>query len=124
MADYTTLQAMGLIDINSISHYKLSQKDNVEELKIYFERAQGSTLPGSSSFDFAINNAIAADNQALTHNAKGSDPMLLAAIAELNQLSKQQQKSDRRSILEQEIDRMEQVMSAKIQELRDDLARL
>lgn len=124
MADYTTLQAMGLADINSISHYKLNQKDNIEELKIYFKRTEGSSLPSSSQFNFDIKHRHNADEASLAHNAKGRDPMLVAAIAELDTLCLQQQKADRRSILEQEIDRMEQVMSAKIQELRDDLARI
>ncbi|GGK72486.1 DUF3461 family protein [Amphritea balenae] len=124
MAEYTTLQAMGITDINNISHYKLSQKENTEELKVYFKRPEGSTLPNSSSFSFEINKVVAADNEALAQNTKGSDPVLIAAIGELNSLSKQQSKGDRRNILMQEIDRMEQVMSAKIQELRDDLARI
>jgi hypothetical protein len=124
MADYTTLQAMGLTDISNISHYKLSQKDSIEELKIYFKRPEGSTLPNSSSFSFEVNKVVAADNEALAQNTKGSDPVLVAAINELNSLSKQQNNCDRRSMLMQEIDRMEQVMSAKIQELRESLARI
>lgn len=126
MSEYTTLQAMGLTEIDSISHYKLSNKENQEVLKIYFKRPEGSTLPNSSSFCFDRNKVVAADSKAQAQSSKnsGSDPVLIAAIDELNGLSKQHNNGDRRVILLNELDRLEQVMASKIRELREDLARI
>jgi len=126
MSEYTTLQAMGLTEIDSISHYKLSNKENQEVLKIYFKRPEGSTLPNSSSFCFDRNKVVAADSKAQAQSSKnsGSDPVLIGAIEELNSLSKAHNNGDRRAILLNELDRLEQVMASKIRELREDLARI
>ncbi|WP_432470288.1 DUF3461 family protein [Amphritea sp. HPY] len=126
MSEYTTLQAMGLTEIDSISHYKLSNKDDQEILKIYFKRPEGSTLPNSSSFCFERNKVVAADSKAQAQSSKnsGSDPVLIGAIDELNSLSKAHNNGDRRAILLNELDRLEQVMASKIRELREDLARI
>lgn len=126
MSEYTTLQAMGLTDIDSISHYKLSNKDDQEILKIYFKRPEGSTLPNSSSFCFERNKVVAADSeaQAKSSSNSGSDPVLIGAIDELNSLSKNHNNGDRRAVLLNELDRLEQVMASKIRELREDLARI
>lgn len=126
MSEYSTLKTMGLNDPLAISHYKLSQKDGQEVLKIYFKNADTSALPESSSFYFECNKVVAADAQAQQkskHNG-GSDPVLMAAITELNTLSKKHSNSDRRAVLLEELDKMEQVMAAKIQELRNDLSRM
>lgn len=126
MSEYTTLQAMGLTDIDSISHYKLSNKDDQEILKIYFKRPEGSTLPNSSSFCFDRNKVVPADSeaQAKSSSNSGSDPVLIGAIDELNSLSKNHNNGDRRAVLLNELDRLEQVMASKIRELREDLARI
>lgn len=126
MSEYSTLNAMGLTDIRAISHYKLSHKDNQEILKIYFNRSDSSSLPESTNFCFERNTVVAADARAQEHSkhSGGSDPVLLAAIAELNTLSKKQSNSDRRAVLLDELDKMEQVMAAKINELRNDLSRM
>jgi hypothetical protein len=126
MSEYSTLNAMGLTDIRIISHYKLSQKDNQEVLKIYFNRTESNSLPESTNFCFERNKVVAADAKAQeqSKHSGGSDPVLLAAIAELNALSKTQSNSDRRVVLLDELDRMEQVMAAKINELRNNLSRM
>lgn len=125
MSEFNTLQSMGLTDIESISHYNLSSKDNQDILKVYFSRPEGSPLPDSSSFCFDINKVVAADSEAAAQqkNHAGSDPVLLAAVEELNALSKQLGNRDRREMILSELDRLEQTMQAKIQELRDDLNR-
>ncbi|MGB0467933.1 MAG: DUF3461 family protein [Pontibacterium sp.] len=123
MSEYSTLNAMGLADIRNISHYKLSQQGQQEVLKVYFNHSEGSVLPKSSNFCFERNKIVAADSEAASqsaHNA-GSDPVLLAAIQELNSLSKHRNNNDRRTTLLNELDRLEQVMSAKLRELREDL---
>ncbi|MEH6578495.1 MAG: DUF3461 family protein [Amphritea sp.] len=125
MSDYNTLHTMGLTDIDSISHYKLSNKDQQEVLKVYFSRPEASTLPNSSTFCFERNKVVAADAQAASKSQAngGSDPVLIGAIQELNSLSKQQNNSDRREVLLNELDKLEQIMAGKIRELREDLAR-
>jgi len=126
MSDYQTLRTMGLDDIRNISHYKLSQKGEQEELKIYFKRPTGSSLSQSSTFSFARQHAVAADAVAQEkQNAHlGSDPVLMAAIQELNQLTRHLENMDKKALMLDELDRLEAIMRAKIQELRDDLHRI
>ena len=126
MSDYHTLRTMGLADIRNISHYKLSQKGDQEELKIYFTRPTGSSLSQSSTFSFTRQHAIAADAvaQEKQQTHLGSDPTLMAAIQELNQLTRHLDKVDKKTLMLEELDRLEAIMRAKIQELRDDLHRI
>ncbi|MCO4757301.1 MAG: DUF3461 family protein [Oceanospirillaceae bacterium] len=126
MSEFNTLSAMGLTDTNIISHYKLSRQDEQEVLKVYFKRPEGSALPDSSTFSFERNKVVAADTQAATQSRDndGSDPVLLAAVDELNALNKNQSNHDRRLALVNEIDRLEQIMAAKLRELREDLNRI
>jgi len=126
MSDYQTLRTMGLDDIRNISHYKLSQKGEQEELKIYFKRPTGSSLSQSSTFSFARQHAVAADAVAQEkQNAHlGSDPVLMAAIQELNQLTRHLENMDKKALMLDELDRLEAIMRTKIQELRDDLHRI
>ena len=126
MSDYQTLRTMGLDDIRNISHYKLSQKGDQEELKIYFKRPTGSSLSQSSTFSFTRQHAIAADAvaQEKQQTHLGSDPTLMAAIQELNQLTRHLDKVDKKTLMLEELDRLEAIMRAKIQELRDDLHRI
>ena len=126
MSEYNTLNAMGLTDIQAISHYKLSYKDKQEVLKVYFNHPEVSALPDSSTFYFERNKVVAADKEDATQNAEngGSDPVLLAAVDELNTISKKKGNNDRRITLLNEIDRLEQIMAAKLKELREDLNKL
>lgn len=126
MSDFNTLNAMGLADIHTISHYKLSRQDQQEVLKVYFKRPEGSALPDSSTFCFERDKVVAADAEAVSQNIQndGSDPVLLAAVTELNTLSKKQNSHDRRTALLNELDRLEQIMASKLRELREDLNRL
>jgi len=49
---------------------------------------------------------------------------LMAAIQELNQLTRHLDKVDKKTLMLEELDRLEAIMRAKIQELRDDLHRI
>jgi len=126
MQEYSTLQAMGLTDTNSISHYKLSSKDSQDVLKVYFKRSEGSAEADSSTFCFERGQVVAADTAAAATDQRngGSDPVLMAAVDELNSLSKKQTNNDRCELLLDELDRLEKIMAAKIQELRSDLQKI
>ncbi|MDI3324099.1 DUF3461 family protein [Pontibacterium granulatum] len=126
MSEFNTLSAMGLTDVNAISHYKLSRQDNQEVLKVYFKRPAGSAMPDSSTFCFDCNTVVPADAEAASQSKDngGSDPVLIAAVNELNALNKSISNHDRRLQLVNELDRLEQIMAAKLQELREDLNRI
>ncbi len=123
MSTFSTLKLMGLTDTDSISHYRLSHEHGQEILKVYFKRPQGSSLPNSSSFCFERNQVISADSEASQRNQRnnGSDPVLMAAIEELNSLTRIQNSGRRREILLNEIECLEQLMAAKLRELREDI---
>ncbi|MEH6627748.1 MAG: DUF3461 family protein [Motiliproteus sp.] len=123
MSEYNTLSQMGLTDTGSISHYNLSNEDRQEVLKIYFKRSRGSSLSHSSSFYFDRNSMVSADHEAmrLNHKNSGSDPVLVAAIDELNSLSKAQNGDSRRKVLLNKLELLEQQMAATLRELREDI---
>ncbi|MBY4677168.1 DUF3461 family protein [Marinobacterium arenosum] len=124
MPEFKTLQTMGLTDIDRISRYSLSQKDGQEILKVYFDRPDSSLQPNSHTFSFKRSATVAADGEAARKQAEhcGSDPVLMAAINELNQLSKKRDSQhDLRQRLTEDIDRLESVLQSKLDELRQDL---
>ncbi|MCW8883765.1 MAG: DUF3461 family protein [Motiliproteus sp.] len=123
MSEFSTLKLMGLNNTDSISHYKLSTEAQQEVLDIFFKHPQGSTLPHCSSFYFDRNKVVSVDSEAKAKHARnsGSDPVLMAAIDELNALSKYHSdcnRKTRRDVLLKELEMLQQAMTIKLQELR------
>ncbi|WP_165840088.1 DUF3461 family protein [Motiliproteus coralliicola] len=108
MTRYPTLTAMGVEDHDQIDRYTLLPNGNKETvLKVYFSRPDESALPDSKKFVF--------------RQAEGEE-RLQQALVELNQLSRPPQSQQQTRLqLENELLQFEQVMQAKLSELRQQL---
>lgn len=111
MHRYPTLSAMGINTVDSIARYTLKEGQTSDELKVYFRPAEGNNQPQSMKFTF---------------QRPASDPgtaaaELLSAVEELQQLTRQGQPAPTREQLLGELNHLEKVVSAKIEELRSNL---
>ncbi|MEH6470635.1 MAG: DUF3461 family protein [Halopseudomonas sp.] len=100
-----TLTSMGITRFDQISRYTLYNDGAEEVLKIYYQRPEGSPLPRTKKFQFT--------------QANSSSELLLQAVNELNTLASGDKGIDQnKQILTTELDQFEQVMVAKMDELR------
>ncbi|WP_421870397.1 DUF3461 family protein [Motiliproteus sp.] len=108
MTRYPTLSAMGVTDPKQIERYTLLPNANNETiLKVYFNRPDESALPDSKKFVF--------------RQTEGEE-RLQQALVELNQLARSPMSQQQiRLQLENELLQLEQVMQAKLGELRQRL---
>ena len=105
-AQHPTLTSMGISSFNQISHFTVDNDDDRSELKIYYQRPTDSPLPRTKKFEFDTAQQAA----------------LQQAIAELDLLIDQQAEPLRnREQLALELQQLEQVMHAKMGELRQQL---
>jgi len=120
MTQYQTLAQMGITDVDNISRYSLRQEGARDVLKIYFNYEEDSLQPSSKKF--AFERAVQADGAG---SQAEMAPIILAAVKELNLLNKPEHQEQRaaREQLESELEHLERVMSSKIAELRNDLAK-
>ena len=110
MAGFNTLNSMGLTDIDSISHHVLTTAADQDVLKVYFKNTDKSELPQSVSFNF--DHAGSNGEQA---------PVLTAALDELATVESAQGRAAHKQRLLDELEHLEDVMAAKLQEMRTDL---
>lgn len=108
MTRYPTLSAMGVADHDQIERYTLLPTTNNETvLKVYFKRPAESALPDSKKFVFRPTD---------------DEKRLELALAELNALARPPQSQKQVCLeLENELLQLEQVMQAKLSELRQQL---
>ncbi|NRA56324.1 MAG: DUF3461 family protein [Gammaproteobacteria bacterium] len=110
MAGFNTLNSMGLTDISSISHHILTTTAAQDVLKIYFKTTDQAVLPQSVSFNFERDDP---------KNEQAA--VLTAALSELATVESTQGRAQHKQRLLNELDHLEQVMAAKLQEMRADL---
>lgn len=109
MSNFPTLTSMGVTSFDQISRYTLHSDSGEEVLKIYYQRPDECSLPRAKKFQFATH-----DNAGLS-----SVSVLTEAVSELNALTGNGFDSDhKRTQLVTELDQLEQVMLAKMGELR------
>lgn len=114
MPHYPALAAMGVTSIAQISRYTLQSTPTGDELKLYYNRPPESPLPRSKKFHF---------NGARKPGAAGGSELLRDAIDELNRLTRTGVNPTLcRQQLADELLHLEQVMLAKMSELRRQLA--
>jgi hypothetical protein len=114
---------MGVTRFDQISRYTLHSAGNEDELKIYYRRPDDSTLPKSKKFQFPrLGNGPDASTST---NGSATDSALLQAVTELNALTSNgngKGSAQARQLLASELEQLEQVMMAKVGELRRRLA--
>lgn len=104
MSLHPTLSSMGITSINQITRYTLHSEGAEDILKIYYSRPEGSPLPRTKKFQFR------------------GESVLLQAVSELNSLTSNTQNTEHsRQQLATELDQLQQVMLAKMNELKRQL---
>lgn len=111
MPDFPNLAAMGLTDSTRISHYRLAEKESETTLKIYLNDEE--SLPHQESHSYTFQ-----------HNTDAHSVQLPKILSELDTLTLSGSSEDKQQLLIDELEKLEQVMSAKISELKDDLKRI
>ncbi|MGR7922642.1 DUF3461 family protein [Zobellella denitrificans] len=111
MPAFTTLTAMGIEDLDQISRFQVTERDDHDELKVCFQRPAGSCLPASLKFRFPHGNNP--EVQATLHRA----------MDELEQILGQRNADPRAAILHN-LEQFERVMKAKMAEIKHRLATL
>ncbi|NVK41723.1 MAG: DUF3461 family protein [Oceanospirillaceae bacterium] len=111
MPSYPTLSAMGIRRTDDITRFTLHELNHSDELKIYFCRTDGDSQPRSMKFRFERPSASSAT----------AAPELLQALEELRTLNRNSQATPSRYQLLNELNQLELVFKAKIEELRNNL---
>ena len=88
MSNYPTLFEMGVNNPGEIEHYSLSTTNNIDVLKIIYQRKKGSILPTSKRFEFGRSErTVMADSGTQTAGiVHDISPFLQKAVRELDKL--------------------------------------
>jgi hypothetical protein len=128
MKEYPTLADMDISRPEEIRDYSLYSEKEVDVLKIYYKRKEGSLLPRRKVFKFPKRTkpfTESVDNSRTVHEIREPSPAILKAVAELNELLKS--KSDTVNSKDQVLRRLDQLESevkSNVAEIRSLLERL
>ena len=88
MSNYPTLFEMGVNNPGEIEHYSLSTTNNIDVLKIIYQRKKGSILPTSKRFEFGRSErTVMTDSGTQTAGiVHDISPFLQKAVQELDKL--------------------------------------
>ncbi|MFD1007977.1 MULTISPECIES: DUF3461 family protein [Oceanisphaera] len=110
MSDFPTLIAMGIENTRAIARFKVCHTSTEDQLKIYFHPAQDGCQPASLKFGFSHQDDKTVLGQALSelHLLLGEEPST----------------TDAKLAIAENLTNLEQVMHAKMEEIRQRLASL
>ena len=123
----SSLRAMGIDNPSDIARYTLRKDGDEDVLRIYYKRARGSLLPDSKTFRLGrVHKTVVTDSGAPGYtDEKDISPILLAAITELDGIVKNAEDvADQKRAIIDEIDHLEEHLTARINDLRTQIARL
>ncbi|RVU85413.1 DUF3461 family protein [Leucothrix sargassi] len=89
MSQYPALTEMDVTRTDQIKHYTLHiENNNIDVLKIFYERKKGSFLPERKTFRFgrSVKMVATGDRNNPTTQESEISPFLLSAIAELDSI--------------------------------------
>ena len=128
MSQNAALTEMGITRFKEISHYTLRQEGaTLDVLKIYYDRAKGSFLPTSRKYKFGrATKTVRVDSGTNgTSEVHEISPFLQRALSELDSLvERRRHTGDDKAALLEDINHLEQVMQAKIREIRERVEQL
>lgn len=110
MSDYPTLTKMGIANPHDIIRYSVQAVNNLDILRIVYQRKKGSLLPDSKRFRFARGEKLTSGD-GIQNNRMVSEvsPILNDALLELSQLVKEERSREKRlEIIKDEIKRLEE----------------
>lgn len=124
MSEYPTLNKMGVNSVETIDKYTLRHQGDTDVLKIYYKRPKGSLLSRTKKFSFVRGRSaipLEARNSKAFDNIENFSPQLVLALKELKSLDAKRKESDsidpKQKFLS-DLDHLEKVMTAKMDEMR------
>lgn len=124
MSEYPTLNKMGVNSVETIDRYTLRHQGDTDVLKIYYKRPKGSLLSRTKKFSFVRGRSaipLEARNSKAFDNIDNFSPQLVLALKELKSLDAKRKESDsidpKQKFLS-DLDHLEKVMTAKMDEMR------
>ncbi|OUR74941.1 hypothetical protein A9Q75_19590 [Colwellia psychrerythraea] len=124
MSEYPTLNKMGVNSVETIDKYTLRHQGDTDVLKIYYKRPKGSLLSRTKKFSFVRGRSaipLEARNSKAFDNIDNFSPQLVLALKELKRLDAKRKESDfidpKQKFLS-DLDHLEKVMTAKMDEMR------
>ncbi|MCV6609917.1 MAG: DUF3461 family protein [Amphritea sp.] len=130
MSDYPTLNKMGIKSVENVTKYTLRHQGDTDVLKIYYKRPKGSLLSRSKKFTFPrgrVSMPLEARNSKAFDKMARISPQLQEALEELKQLDASRAETaplDPKQEFASNLNHLEKVMNAKIEELRKQLDEL
>ena len=109
MSEFPTLTAMGITDVDDIARFTVRHASSEDELKVYFHPAKEGIQPASLKFGFSH---------------QGDRVVLGQALSELNRLLGETPAVDAKTAIVENLASLEQVMHAKMEEIRRRLVTL
>ena len=126
MKNYPTLSSMGIARFDEIRDYSLFTEKDLDVLKIYYQRQEGSLLPKRKVFKFPKSTKPFTENNSKNvHELRQISATMKSAVEELEQIigDKKDKKSNKDSILRR-VDQLEAEVRSHITEIRSLLDRL
>jgi len=130
MSNYPTLNKMGIKSVDNVQKYTLRQQGDTDVLKIYYKRPKGSFLSRTKKFSFVRGRAglpIEVRHSKAFDNMERLSPQLALALQELKQLDATRQTAapvDPKQKFLSDLDHLEKVMTAKMDEIRRQIKEL
>lgn len=124
---YQTLESMGVTSFEDIEKFTLRYENGFDVLKVYYRREKGSLLPKSKKFKFgrSTKTVLADGGQQTYQQVKEPSLVVLRAVDELGKLvGKQHEDKLTKEDLVSELEHLEKVVTSKIEELKEKIAKL
>ncbi len=128
MDKYPTLTEMGITRAHEIAHYSLYMDGRSRDiLHVYYNREKGSFLAASRKYEFG-RSAKGVNTNGPDHDVQEIfeiSPFLLKAVAELDEIiGSREDRKDKISVLNDELDSLEKMMQTRIEEIRNNINNL
>lgn len=120
MSDNSALTRIGITNPSQISRYSLQEINNVDILRIVYKRTKGSLLPVSRKYKFERNEKLMLTDGGRKHTTMSEiSPFLGEIIGELSSIVQtKHSRSERKEIITDEINRLEEEMNTRISYLK------
>ncbi len=126
MSNYETLSNMGIVRFDEIRDYALFTERDLDVLKIYYQRKEGSLLPRRKVFKFPKNTkAFKESSTGSTHELRQLSPTIRHAVEELDELlGGKKEKTNNKEMIERRLNQLEAEVKSNVAEIHALLERL
>lgn len=127
MSDYPTLSNMGIVRFDEIREYSLFTERDLDVLKIYYQRKEGSLLPRRKVFKFpkSVKTVNEHDGERRSQEIRQLSPTIRHAVEELDKLlANKNQTIDHKDAILRRLQQLEAEVATNVAEIRSLLDKL